>query len=79
MNCFKPPDKRFFEGLGLNQRSKMTGRESELKSLKDILQSCQKEGRIAVSITGIGGIGYVTQSPNECLGILKSFFSRCAS
>ncbi|KAH8796956.1 hypothetical protein F5882DRAFT_476629 [Hyaloscypha sp. PMI_1271] len=57
MNCFKPPDKRFFEGLGLNQRNKMTGRESELKSLKDILQSYQKEGKIAVSITGIGGIG----------------------
>jgi predicted ATPase len=37
----------------------MAGRESELKSLKDILQSCQKEGKIAVSITGIGGIGYV--------------------
>jgi hypothetical protein len=56
----------------------MAGRESELKSLKDILQSCQKEGKIAVSITGIGGIGYVTQSPNERLGILKSFFSHCA-
>jgi hypothetical protein len=55
----------------------MTGRESELKSLKDILQSCQIEGKIAVSITGIGGIGYVTQSPNERLGILKTHLSRC--
>ncbi|KAE9380791.1 hypothetical protein N431DRAFT_459708 [Stipitochalara longipes BDJ] len=54
LNCYRPPDKWFFEGLGLNQRSKLTGRESELKNLKRILDGSQKEDKTAVSITGIG-------------------------
>jgi hypothetical protein len=41
----------------------MTGRESELKSLKRILDGSHKEDKTAVSITGIGGIGYVMLSP----------------
>ena len=59
LNCFKPPDKKFFEGLGLIQKSKMTGRESELQELKEILEKCRSADKTAVSITGIGGIGCV--------------------
>ena len=38
----------------------MTGREAELKELKQILDNSQEADKIAVSITGIGGIGYGT-------------------
>lgn len=59
LNCYKPPDKSFFEGLGLTQQTKLTGRESELKDLKQIVDKSQAGNKLAISITGVGGIGYV--------------------
>jgi hypothetical protein len=72
LNCYKPLDKNFFEGLGLTQRNKMTGRESELEELKQIIEKSQTRDKTAVAITGIGGIGYVisilerNSSASEC-------------
>jgi hypothetical protein len=57
LNCFQPEGKRFFEGRGLNQRSKMKGRKLELESLKQIVEQSQETEKAAVAITGIGGIG----------------------
>ena len=57
VNCFLPPDKTFFEGRGLLQSYKLKGRESELKSLEELVGKCQGTDGGAVAITGIGGIG----------------------
>ena len=57
MNCYVPPDKKFFEGKGLNEHKKLRGRALELDSLKAIIDTKADETRTAVAITGIGGIG----------------------
>lgn len=57
LNCFQPEGKKFFEGRGLDQRSKMKGRHLELKSLKQIVEQLQETEKASIAITGIGGIG----------------------
>ena len=75
LNCYRPPDKWFFEGLGLNHRSKMTGRESEWKSLKRIVDGSQKGDKTAVSTTSNSGIGYLMLSPYQHFKIVQSLFA----
>lgn len=57
LNCIQPDGKKFFEGRGLNQRSRMVGRQFELESLKHIVEQSQQTEKSAIAITGIGGIG----------------------
>ncbi|OBT68576.1 hypothetical protein VE03_01776 [Pseudogymnoascus sp. 23342-1-I1] len=57
LNCFQPEGKTFFEGRGLNQRSKIKGRHLELKSLRQIVEQLQDTEKSSIAITGIGGIG----------------------
>ncbi|TVY82809.1 Protein SERAC1 [Lachnellula suecica] len=60
LNCYQPKDQKFFVGQGLDERSKLKGREPDLNSLQTIVDKVDKDRRgdkATVAITGIGGIG----------------------
>jgi hypothetical protein len=56
-SCPLPGNKKFFEGSGLYKRGKLKGRQPELISLTKMMDTFAKEGKVALAITGIGGIG----------------------
>jgi hypothetical protein len=56
-NIYQPRDKKFFLGQGINRRSNLIGRETELGSLNEVTNSNQNENQTSVAISGIGGIG----------------------
>lgn len=59
LNIYNPQDKNFFIGQGLNKRNNFKGRESELDSLHQLVNSNGEGDPKSVFISGIGGMGYV--------------------